>query len=72
MLELLFPEVVHDFWHKFDHRLWVSDFKDVVKIKLLFVFLEPNLSSGLHLSLDLVSLQLSLEWLDGLPQLFFH
>jgi len=54
-MSILFLEhILEDFWQELNNSLWISDFQNVVQVKLGLVALEPVLSPVLHLLLDLL------------------
>lgn len=62
---LFFPHVLNDFWNKFHNRLRVSEFKDIIKIKLSLVVLQILLSSLIHFLLNLLDSCLLIIWVDS-------
>jgi hypothetical protein len=45
--------ILEDFWQEFNNSLWISDFQNIVQVKLGLVALKPVLSPVLHFLLNL-------------------
>tara|TARA_B110001450_G_scaffold4106_1_gene4207 strand:- start:310 stop:537 length:228 start_codon:yes stop_codon:yes gene_type:complete len=50
---LFLKHILEDFWQELNNSLWISDFQNIVQVKLCLVALKPVLSPVLHLLLDL-------------------
>ena len=53
MLCFFLNHILENFWQKFNNSLWISDFQNIIQIKLGLVTLEPILSPVFHLLLNL-------------------
>lgn len=69
MIQFFLLQINQDFRDEFDHRLWVSNFQDVVQIQVGLVLSEPLLPPRVHLGYYLLQLFRVEPWLRQIRRL---